>query len=613
MYLRRLQIEHYGPINNLSVDFPFIETRPKPIILVGANGSGKTIVLSHIVNSLLMAQSKIFPQSSEMPDDKIYKVRSQQYIRHGHEFSYVRLDFDGDFSTTELCYRGIKQDGDSLPAELAGTVPEDFWNLIPVGTSSAIAPTIPNQSWLDVGTSYNSGCVLYFPCDRTESPAWLHPIVLEESASEPELTSFEGETNRLVVNSRSLRTNRNWLIGVLFDKDVLELQLKPMAFTADNSSRLVNVFTGYAGHANDFYNAILVILRTITGKSGTRFGIGPRSHRSVSLMDGDSTIVPSIFQLSSGEVMLLNMCLTILRDFDWSEGQFKSLSDVTGIVIVDEIDVHLHMHLQRSVLPRLLKLFPNVQFVLTTHSPFFVLGMQEEFGDDGFAVCRLPAGDYISPEQFSEFDSAYAAIAESDRFARELQTAVESSTKPILVVEGASDIEYLREAATLLSRTDTLARIDLHDGNGASNLVKYWKGCNERMAEALGRRVLLLFDCDVKLEANSIMEKGNLMRRAMPQCLDHPVGKGIENRFARATLERARAENAAWIDSVEEHDATIGGVGTRVPECWTVSENCKMALCEWLREHGTADDFSHFGEIFDLIDKALDDSSDDVE
>ena len=53
--------------------------------------------------------------------------------------------------------------------------------------------------------------------------------------------------------------------------------------------------------------------------------------------------------------------------------------------------------------PSLMRMFPKVQFIVTTHSPLFVLGMDNVFGEDGFALYRLPQGQQISPEEFSEF------------------------------------------------------------------------------------------------------------------------------------------------------------------------------------------------------------------
>ncbi|HSG38530.1 MAG TPA: AAA family ATPase [Thermoanaerobaculia bacterium] len=45
------------------------------------------------------------------------------------------------------------------------------------------------------------------------------------------------------------------------------------------------------------------------------------------------------------------------------------LRDARGVVLVDEIDLHLHPEWQREVVPTVARTFPNLQFVLTTHSP----------------------------------------------------------------------------------------------------------------------------------------------------------------------------------------------------------------------------------------------------
>lgn len=44
--------------------------------------------------------------------------------------------------------------------------------------------------------------------------------------------------------------------------------------------------------------------------------------------------------------------------------------DVQGIVLIDEIEAHLHIELQKKILPFLTNFFPKIQFVVTTHSPF---------------------------------------------------------------------------------------------------------------------------------------------------------------------------------------------------------------------------------------------------
>ncbi|ENN9978506.1 TPA: ATP-binding protein [Vibrio vulnificus] len=51
--------------------------------------------------------------------------------------------------------------------------------------------------------------------------------------------------------------------------------------------------------------------------------------------------------------------------------------DLTGIVLIDEIDAHLHVSLQKKILSFLKKAFPKVQFIVTTHSPFVVSSVDD--------------------------------------------------------------------------------------------------------------------------------------------------------------------------------------------------------------------------------------------
>ena len=46
--------------------------------------------------------------------------------------------------------------------------------------------------------------------------------------------------------------------------------------------------------------------------------------------------------------------------------------DLPGIVLIDEIETHLHLELQKNILDFLESMFPNIQFIITTHSPFIL-------------------------------------------------------------------------------------------------------------------------------------------------------------------------------------------------------------------------------------------------
>ena len=54
---------------------------------------------------------------------------------------------------------------------------------------------------------------------------------------------------------------------------------------------------------------------------------------------------------------------------DYTEEAINAILERSGIVLIDEIELHLHPQWQREVLPALQKTFPNIQFIITTHSP----------------------------------------------------------------------------------------------------------------------------------------------------------------------------------------------------------------------------------------------------
>ena len=79
-------------------------------------------------------------------------------------------------------------------------------------------------------------------------------------------------------------------------------------------------------------------------------------------------------ELSSGTKSVLAMVGDIMiRLFDQQRNTIDP-SDLTGIVIIDEIDLHLHPKAQKDLVINLTKAFPNVQFITSTHSPIPLLG-----------------------------------------------------------------------------------------------------------------------------------------------------------------------------------------------------------------------------------------------
>ncbi len=82
----------------------------------------------------------------------------------------------------------------------------------------------------------------------------------------------------------------------------------------------------------------------------------------------------NVSQLSQGEKSLMTLVGDIARRLAMMNPSLASPLEGDGIVLIDEVDLHLHPKWQRSLLERLTTTFPGCQFVVTTHSPLVVSG-----------------------------------------------------------------------------------------------------------------------------------------------------------------------------------------------------------------------------------------------
>jgi predicted ATP-binding protein involved in virulence len=86
-----------------------------------------------------------------------------------------------------------------------------------------------------------------------------------------------------------------------------------------------------------------------------------------------------INQLSSGEKNLLVIVADIARRLAIANPDpTKNALEGEGIILIDEIELHLHPQWQRDIIPRLTSTFPNCQFIVTTHSPQVLSNVKKE-------------------------------------------------------------------------------------------------------------------------------------------------------------------------------------------------------------------------------------------
>ena len=179
---------------------------------------------------------------------------------------------------------------------------------------------------------------------------------------------------------------------------------------------------------------------------------------------------------------------------------------------------------------------------------------------------------------------------------------MEEEKKPVLLPEGDTDIRYLQKAAQLLGEQETLDAFQLKDGGGAGNLTNIFKHFHAPLPELLQHPVVLLFDCDKNKPPK---DNGRLYQRSIPLQPHNPLKTGIENLFARVALERALRHDYTLIDIENEHEAHVEGRKQTVPERWTVNDNQKSRLCDWLCGYGDVEDFQAFREVLYILAEVL--------
>ena len=96
----------------------------------------------------------------------------------------------------------------------------------------------------------------------------------------------------------------------------------------------------------------------------------------------------SVDQLSDGEKCTLALFGDLARRLALANQNSNDPLSGEGIVLIDEIELHMHPSWQRLVLPTLKRTFPNIQFIVTTHSPQ-VLGL----ADNEFKLFMLSSND----------------------------------------------------------------------------------------------------------------------------------------------------------------------------------------------------------------------------
>lgn len=449
MYLKKLVYKNVGPLHSVSIDLPFNDDgSPKPLIIVGENGSGKSILLSNIIDSFYEMANKAYVDaviSAEKNQYQYYKAIMSEHITIGEEYLYSVVQYDNSIDYVYKCgnlsFESLKKDINSISNTLDWKENANYKGI--------------NANKKQVEEIFSNNVVCSFGANRFEKPIWMgEKYYMTESGLHASVNPwYSGKIPNPISAKNVTDLNMQWLLDIIVDS-------RPDIKNDNGQITIVHNSVPNLLLQGSVRKQVEQILSTIISKN-VYFGLNLRnsgkSRFSIRQNDDDRIIVPTLDSLSTGELALFNIFSTIIRYAD-RLNTFNSLNynGIVGIVVIDEIELHLHTSLQIEILPKLIKLFPKVQFVITTHSPLFLLGMRDEFSDNGFEVYQVPTGNKISIESFSEFRNAFDYMMNTQRYHTEVQKAIKraNDSKTLIVTEGATDWRHIKAALNVLSCKD---------------------------------------------------------------------------------------------------------------------------------------------------------------
>ena len=514
MYLEKIIFDNRAPFEHLEIDFKNSGVN----VITAINGKGKTTILSHIADAFYELARPAYPQEFEGKENKLYRVSSPLYNINSSKPSIVYFRFkDGediydyidvrDTCTKEQYDTAIdvdnKIDYNNFQRRLKQQNFSKYWNV----QNNDIRKKMFEQNVLT-----------YFPSYRFELPAYLN-----DSYSNPLKYSIDSKFSGYLPNQieviSDITSFSNWLLDVLLDlKNGERIQLFkdgknnvfPITIPAQENIVLTNL-----------NNILSNTLSSKKYQGSVRFGIGKRNGgmaRIAIMNDVDNEhhyqICPSIFQLSSGELALISIFGEILHQADNNENNMP-LEKIKGIVVIDEIEKHLHITLQKEILPKMFALFPNVQFIVSSHSPFLNMGLAAELSGKHMIFDLDHNGISCSATKNDLYEEVYnLMIDENNRFAKlceDLTVKLESLTKPLIITEGKTDIKHILKAKEKLGVTDldfdTIQADQQPDGE--SGLYKLL----EQAAHIDNKNVIIgIFDRDIPNRVKLIEKNGQVIK-----------------------------------------------------------------------------------------------------
>lgn len=316
LFITSVTIESVRHLKDITI--PLSEEKPKHLILTGRNGSGKTSVLEALANHL----------------DAVVKETDIQVVEDQIKFNVMQLkDFKG---------QGVRNHK-VVEVENNLKLWKDKWEKIKCGMEIAC-----NQQMGAVRYYFEKGefVLAYYKAERTFSsqvPEHVEKIVLKEKYS---MTEFPRQ---------------------LFVKYLLDMKMTEALARNNGHEEKADIIHQWFVKFEELLQKIFEdnSLELLFDEDDFSFHIKEKNRE---LFDFNT--------LSSGYAAILDIVLDLIVRMEKKTNK-SFVFDMQGVVLIDEIETHLYLELQKNILPMLTTIFPNIQFIVSTHSPFILNSLED--------------------------------------------------------------------------------------------------------------------------------------------------------------------------------------------------------------------------------------------
>ena len=390
LFLQKISVKEVRHIKNLEI--PINSKDKKHLLLTGKNGSGKTSILEALKNYLKGLENSQLSQVDNWINEELEitnRIQKRLIRRETEEMPEETI------LQNENEIRNLENRKKNLENRL-----RPFREVIPVF-----------NSFSTVQIRHQSGdfIVAYFDSKRTSqfsNPDGIKKIDIKK------VYNLDETANQIFIQH---------LVNLKADKSFAR---------DDNDDKTI-------GHVDLWFEKFTDGLRDIFDEKKLDLQFDKKNYNFLLKLPDRNAV--NFNTLSDGYSAILKIITEVMFRM---ESKSSRLYDLQGIVIIDEIETHLHVELQKKILPFLTTFFPRIQFIVSTHSPFVLSSIEDA------TIYDLEHKFHI--EDLSGYSSE--AIIESyflsDKYSGVLKSKIERYTKLYskkeLEEEELSEFEYLR-------------------------------------------------------------------------------------------------------------------------------------------------------------------------